>query len=194
MRDAAAPRSIKLTAVERREQVVAAAIAIFAERGYRGSSTNEIASRAGISQAYLFRLFGTKRALTTAAIMRCFDDTETVFTRAASGYTGNDALNAIGSAYVTKLRGGAPFLMVQLQVFAACDDAEIRALATGRYRALIALVEALTNCNSSSVRAFLGRGLLINLLVTLDQVNDPAGWAGRLMLGIGGISLKESAT
>jgi AcrR family transcriptional regulator len=47
------------TAAERREAVLAAALVAFAQGGLHGTSTEDIARAAGISQPYLFRLFGT---------------------------------------------------------------------------------------------------------------------------------------
>ena len=58
---------------------------MFAERGYEGASTDVIARIAGISQPYLFRLFGTKRELIVATVKRCFEDTQELFRRAAAG-------------------------------------------------------------------------------------------------------------
>ena len=55
------------TAAERRDDVLDAAMIEFAERGYEGTSTEDIARRAGISQPYLFRLFGTKKELFKAS-------------------------------------------------------------------------------------------------------------------------------
>src|SRR5579864_2533639 len=98
MTPTAAPE--RLTASERREQILEAAVTVFAERGYEGASTDVIARMAGISQPYLFRLFGTKRELIIATIKRCFEDTEQLFTRAASGHSGDEALEAMGLAYV----------------------------------------------------------------------------------------------
>ena len=48
------------TADERREEVLAAAVEEFGRAGFHGASTDAIARRAGISQPYLFRLFGSK--------------------------------------------------------------------------------------------------------------------------------------
>ena len=48
------------TADERREAVLTAAAREFARKGLHGASTDAIAKDAGISQPYLFRLFGTK--------------------------------------------------------------------------------------------------------------------------------------
>src|SRR5580704_10052624 len=94
MTPTAAPE--RLTAPERREQILEAAVAVFAERGYEGASTDVIARMAGISQPYLFRLFGTKRELIIATIKRCFADTEMLFQRAASGLEGDALLAAMG--------------------------------------------------------------------------------------------------
>jgi AcrR family transcriptional regulator len=55
--------STRQTAAERRVAVLSAAVTEFAKSGYAGTSTDAIAARAGISQPYLFRLFGTKKDL-----------------------------------------------------------------------------------------------------------------------------------
>src|SRR5919201_6032349 len=87
------------TAAERREAVLDAALIEFAERGLEGASTEEIAKRAGISQPYVFRLFGTKKELFKATVARCLRETLEIFQRAAEGKRGEEALHAIGSAY-----------------------------------------------------------------------------------------------
>ena len=51
----------RLTAEERRDEIVAAASIEFAATGYAGTSTEVIARRAGVSQPYLFQLSGTKK-------------------------------------------------------------------------------------------------------------------------------------
>jgi AcrR family transcriptional regulator len=87
------------TAEERRETVLDAALDEFAARGLYGASTETIARAAGISQPYVFRLFGTKRELFKAVTARCFRETLEVFQRAAEGKRGAEALQAIGEAY-----------------------------------------------------------------------------------------------
>src|ERR671939_704600 len=99
------------TAGERREEILDAALEEFAERGLAGGSTEAIAAKAGISQPYVFRLFGTKKELFRAVTARCFRETLEVFQRAAEGKRGQEALDAMGSAYMqllvdrTRLRG-----------------------------------------------------------------------------------------
>src|SRR5436309_15491383 len=87
----------------RREEILDAALEEFAERGYHGASTEDIARRAGISQPYVFRLFGTKKELFRAVAVRCLRETLEMFQRAAEGKRGEEALQAMGNAYVERL-------------------------------------------------------------------------------------------
>src|SRR5262245_50040632 len=87
------------TADERRVAVLAAATTEFARKGLHGASTEDIARMAGISQPYLFRLFGTKKQLYLATAKQAVDHLYSVFADAAEGKTGMDALKAMGDTY-----------------------------------------------------------------------------------------------
>src|SRR5215469_7716652 len=110
----------------RREEILDAALQEFALRGLHGASTEDIARRAGISQPYVFRLFGTKKELFRAVVTRCFRETLEMFQRAAEGLRGPEALDAIGKAYVARLQADPVFLRAQMQSYAACHEPEIR--------------------------------------------------------------------
>src|ERR1700709_1637319 len=110
---------------ERREEILAAAFQEFAEHGLHGASTEDIARRAGISQPYVFRLFGTKKELFSAVVSRCFRETLEMFQRAAEGLRGEEALDAIGTEYVARLTADPTRLRIQMQAYAACDDPEL---------------------------------------------------------------------
>jgi AcrR family transcriptional regulator len=51
---------------ETRAKIIAAARCIFERKGTRGTTTREVADRAGVNEATLFRHFGSKRALLDA--------------------------------------------------------------------------------------------------------------------------------
>ncbi|WTA33427.1 TetR/AcrR family transcriptional regulator (plasmid) [Streptomyces chartreusis] len=53
---------------ERRRVIMAAAVDCFAQRGFYGTTTHEIAKAAGISQPYLYRLYPNKETLFAAAV------------------------------------------------------------------------------------------------------------------------------
>ena len=93
--------------------------------GLAGTSTEDVAPRAGISQPYLFRLFPTKKALFLALVERCFQRVEEAFTAAAGDAIGEEALEAMGDAY-EQLLDDRTLLLLQMQAYAACDDPEIR--------------------------------------------------------------------
>src|SRR5213596_3080785 len=114
------------SAEERREAVLEAALDEFALRGLDDASTEAIAAKAGISQPYVFRLFGTKKDLFKAAITRCFRETLELFQRASEGMRGGEALEAMGHAYVNELLPDRTKLQIQLQAYAASEDPEIR--------------------------------------------------------------------
>ena len=115
----------RMSAAERRAMVLEAAIVEFAARGLAGTSTEDVARRAGISQPYLFRLFPTKKALFLALVEQCFRRVEDTFTTAAGDRTGDEALMAMADAYEVLLEDRT-LLLMQMQAYAACDDPEIR--------------------------------------------------------------------
>src|SRR6266705_4355490 len=105
------------TADERREDVLEASFVEFAEKGLSGASTDAIARRAGISQPYLFRLFGTKKELFIASVERCFAETLERFQTNAEGLAGPEALHAIGTAYVEAIAQDPNRLRGQMQAY-----------------------------------------------------------------------------
>src|SRR5438309_11661831 len=114
------------SADERREAVLEAALEEFAARGLDGASTEAIAAKAGISQPYVFRLFGTKKDLFMAVIGRCFRQTLELFQRAAEGKRGEAALKDMGVAYVNELLQDRTRLRAQMKAYSACEVYEIR--------------------------------------------------------------------
>src|SRR6266446_8221858 len=157
----------RIPASERREMVLEAAVAEFAARGLAGTSTEDVARSAGISQPYLFRLFPTKKALFLALVQRCFRRVEDAFTAAAGNAVGEEALAAMGDAY-EKLLDDRTLLLLQMQVYAACEDTEIWAATRAGYKELWMLVERLTGLPFERVVEFFAMGMLMNVAATMD--------------------------
>ncbi|MBK3577044.1 TetR/AcrR family transcriptional regulator [Streptomyces sp. MBT65] len=115
----------RISAQERRENVVRAAIAQFAIAGYRGTSTAVIAKRVGVTQPYLFRLFPDKKAIFVAALVRSMEDTRLAFERAADGVdVGEQALQSLTSAYAHLMSTHPETLLMQMQGHVAVAAAE----------------------------------------------------------------------
>jgi AcrR family transcriptional regulator len=175
------------TAGERREAVLEAARHEFARHGLHGASTDAIARRAGISQPYLFRLFGSKKELFLAVNDACFARTLDTFRAAASGKSGAEALRAIGDSYVDLIEEDRTMLQGQLQAYAASvEDDDIRVSAAQGYGRLVDYVETVSGADRQTITRFFAKGMLLNVLAAMqyslkDEPRD--SWAARLAEG-----------
>jgi AcrR family transcriptional regulator len=164
-----------MSADERRDQVVRAAVAEFAIRGLEGTSTSDIAKRVGVSQPYLFRLFPTKRDLFIAAIKYSAQQLADVFSRAAEGKYGDAALAAMGEAYQDLLLADREALNMQLQQFAACHDPEVQSAVRGTMQGIWHHVENLSGAPVPVRVDFFAKGMLCNMIAAMgrDSGDDP---------------------
>jgi AcrR family transcriptional regulator len=176
---------VRLSAAERKDDVLEAAIVEFAERGLEGTSTEDIARRAGISQPYLFRLFGTKKELFKAAVSRCMLETLELFQRAAEGKRGEEALHAIGEAYQAMLVTDRTKLRTQMQAYAAADDPEIRAVIRAGYGDLVAYVQRVSEADGPTIWHFFATGMLLNVLAAMHVDDHPEPWMTELLANCG---------
>ncbi len=161
-------RRTRLSAEERRAELLSVALEEFARTGYHGTSTELIAERAGISQPYIFRLYGTKKDLFLACVDLCFDRTIEVFREAvANPPEGCDTpRQAMGNAYV-ELLGDRGLVLFQHQIYAAADDPDVRAKARERFEQLARVLEELGGFTEQERIMFTGQGMLLNVIASL---------------------------
>lgn len=174
------------TADQRRESVIAGAIAAFSSTGYLGTPISAVAERAGISTAYVFKLFASKEALFVAALDRCFDLIETALAEGAeraSGGRPEDVLDAMGGAYA-ELIVDRELLMLQVHAQSAADVPQIRAALQRGLARVTRLVRARSLASDADVQRFIAWGQLCHLVVTtsLDEIAEE--WAAILTAGI----------
>jgi AcrR family transcriptional regulator len=166
----------------RREEILEAAMKEFAYGGLHGTSTEKIAQRAGISQPYLFRLFGTKKELFMASSRRNFERILEAFQEAAAGKTGYEAKVAMGRAY-DQLLADREMLLGQMQMYAACSDPEIRDATRQGFAGLFRFVEQATGLGTEEIRGFFALGMLMNVAAAMDLPQICSGddtWAQEL--------------
>ena len=175
------------TAEARREAVLEAARHEFALHGLHGASTEVIARRAGISQPYLFRLFGSKKELFLAVNDACFARTLDTFRSAATGTSGKEALRAMGAAYMALIEDDRTVLQGQLQAYAASvEDDDIRESTARGYGRLVDFVETVSGADARTVSGFFATGMLLNVLTAMEYTLADAArdsWAARLAEG-----------
>jgi AcrR family transcriptional regulator len=175
------PRTLS-TAEERREEILVAAERVFAARGLHGTPTLEIAKAAGISQAYLFRLFPTKGALFLALVERCNERVRRTLADAAEAAraSGEPVMQAMGLAYIGLL-DDRELLLNQLNAHAACDDPAIRDQVRRGFAQLVELVERETGAGAEEVRNFFAHGMLLNVLAAMHAEDVDEHWANVLL-------------
>ncbi len=178
-----AKTSMRMTAEERRESVIRASMIEFAERGYNGTSTQAIATRVGVSQPYLFRLFPNKRALFEAAVRRCMDDVRETFLKAAEGLEGKEAREAMGLAYFELITDRSRLLMqmqMYVSTFAAesAGDTEVGEAVRAMWVDLWDSVAAAAGMTPGETTGFFAEGMLINALVAMGFPQEHRIWKG----------------
>jgi AcrR family transcriptional regulator len=178
-----AKTSMRMSAEERRESVIRAAVIEFAERGYNGTSTQAIANRVGVSQPYLFRLFPNKRALFEAAVRRCMDELRTAFLEAADGLEPEQACDAMGLAYFDLIADRSRLLM-QLQMYVSVvaaesnGDTEVGEAVREMWTDLWDTVAEAAGMSQERVTEFFAQGMLINVLVAMGFPPEHRLWQG----------------
>lgn len=160
----------RLTADIRREDILAAAVDEFALNGFAGASCDAIAKRVGISQPYLFKVWGTKSALFLACIDRVFDRIVERFEEAAEGRPATpETLGAVGETYGDLPRSD---MLLLLQGFASCADPEVQALVQRRWTGLVGTATRIAGTGGDPVQHFLGVGLLLTVVRAAGLPDD----------------------
>jgi AcrR family transcriptional regulator len=160
----------RLSAQQRRADLLAAAIIEFAESGYHGTRTADIAARAGVSQPYVYALFPDKRAL----FLACHDWTterikEALEKASADLAEGADVEQALDRAYQYLFDEHPNQVLFQVQAHAAAAaDPAIREPVRQRFIELIELSERLNGAPRELVLRHVARSMLGNVALALD--------------------------
>ncbi|MEV6138774.1 helix-turn-helix domain-containing protein [Nocardia sp. NPDC051990] len=167
-----------MTASERSAEVLRAAVTAFAESGYAATKTDEIARRAGVSQPYVIRLFGTKQQLFLAVTHQVCDRIEEIFRAAAAEgitpeSTGEEKMHALGKGYQTFLNE-RELLQVLLQSFAAASDPAIGPDVRARFGSIYRVVKELTDASVPEMCRFLGSGMLLTVMAAMGVAGPDA--------------------
>ena len=176
-----ATSTTRLTKDERRREIIEAAQREFAVSGLNGTPVEAIAKRVGVSQPYLFQLFGTKKELFIAAMRRGFQRTVAVF-RQAAAEAGPEAsteeiLMTMGVAYANLLESDREILLMQLQAYAASEDEEVRTAVREEFLRLVRFVQSASGAPDEAIRPWLAEGMLMTVAAALGLVEVEEDWA-----------------
>ena len=116
--------SDKLTAEGRRRRILEAGLACFSQRGFRGTTTKEIAEAAGCSEATIFQYF-TSKAVLHEAVLEAKTEVDEILTKAADAAARKDdagVLRAIGIGYLTRTEHDSS--LMRLFLYSALEGSE----------------------------------------------------------------------
>ncbi|MFD5306084.1 TetR/AcrR family transcriptional regulator [Streptomyces rochei] len=175
---------VRMSAEERRESVIRAAMSEFSRGGYYGTSTEAIAKRVGVSQPYLFRLFPGKKAIFLAASQRCLRETREVFLEASKGLHGEEALHAMADAYTRLIAEQPEKLQMQLQTYVAVSaaeaagDHEFGEMVRKGWMEIFDAVHVPLGGDVNETTTFMAYGMLVNALAGMGFPPGHRVWEG----------------
>ncbi|MBI4495320.1 MAG: TetR/AcrR family transcriptional regulator [Deltaproteobacteria bacterium] len=117
--------SQRMSAGGRREQILRGAMGLFAQKGFRGTTTREIARRLKISEALMFKYFPSKRALFSAIIQMRMDGSEEMLfpPEAVQAKDDRQVFRSIASFLVQRNTKDPTFL--RLILYSALEDHDL---------------------------------------------------------------------
>ncbi|MFI6282314.1 TetR/AcrR family transcriptional regulator [Streptomyces sp. NPDC050988] len=175
---------VRMSAEERRESVIRAAVSEFSRGGYYGTSTEAIAKRVGVSQPYLFRLFPGKKAIFLAAAERCMEETMRTFADASKGLEGEEALHSMANAYTRVIAENPEQLLMQMQMYVAVaaaeqtGDHELGEAVRAGWMRLWDTVHLPLGADVDETTTFMAYGMLVNCLVAMGFPPEHRVWEG----------------
>lgn len=175
------------TAEARRATILRRAITVFARNGYHATPVADVAEAAGISTAYVFRLFDGKLGLFVAALEHCYERVEWALADGADG-AGHDAtpdeiLYAMGGAYAA-LIADRDLLMLQVHALSAADVPEIGSTVRRGFERVVTFAERRSGAPPADVQRFIAYGQLCHLIVAAHLDGEPGRWAQTLTAGM----------
>jgi TetR/AcrR family transcriptional regulator len=158
----------RMKAADRRELILEAATAVFGAKSYVGTTTDEVARAAGVSQPYVVRLFGTKAKLYIAVVERAYERIIGEFRQVLPGPP-EERMKRMGSAYAGLLseRGMLPVIANST---ALGGDPEIGPVARAGFNSIWRFVRDEAGLTEEQTRDFMANGMLINAIVGLRLV------------------------
>ena len=179
--------NLKLSDAEtRRASIIEAALSVFAQSGYGSTPVAAVATKAGISQAYVFKLYPTKEVLFVAALERCYEIVLETLGAAADRAVGQGPaaiLEAMGDAYA-RLIVDRNILMIQVHAQSAADIPAVKAVLRRGLARLVHLAKSRSGADDAAVQSFVAFGQLCHLIVTADLTELTDDWAQTLWRGM----------
>jgi TetR/AcrR family transcriptional regulator len=160
----------RMKAEDRRELVIESATAVFGDYGYYGTTTDQIARAAGVSQPYVVRMFGTKEKLFVEVLERALQLLLEAFRGALADDDGQPLTRRLGLSYVGLLvhRG---LLLSLMHAFVLGSDPVIGARARDGFLQVYEFLRTEAGMSADEAGSFLAGGMLSNTMIGLRMTD-----------------------
>jgi TetR/AcrR family transcriptional regulator len=160
----------RLSSEDRREQILEAASVVFAERGYAGGTTDAVAKRAGISQAYVVRMFGSKEQLFVEVATRASERVAAGFRASIAGFDGTetdlDKQSILGQVY-SDLVADRGILLVLMHLFTLGHDPTFGPISRTCFLNIYRIARDEAGLGPAVATEFVARGMLMNTILAM---------------------------
>jgi TetR/AcrR family transcriptional regulator len=168
--EAASPTT-RMASDERRILVLEAATTVFGQRGYAGTTTDQVATAAGVSQPYVVRIFGTKEKLFLAVLQRALDMLMAAFRHALAEESDVPVHDRMGLAYADLLTDRG-LLLSLMHGFVLGSDPEIGKLARCGFLEVYRFLKDEVGFTPAVASDFLAHGMMLNTLVGIRMTDE----------------------
>ncbi|MFB4327143.1 TetR/AcrR family transcriptional regulator [Priestia sp. BR_2] len=162
------------TSANRRNEIVAAAIEVFAEIGYYRATTAQVAERAAISQPYVYRFF-TKESLLVESLTVSWKRIVQAFQGVIESAAPEELETGLIRAYegIVQSHRSEILLQMQAQTIQEAPIREAMQLGMNEVKDLVqhAFVKAGFEDADKKTSDFLARGMLCNVAMAMDMPN-----------------------
>jgi TetR/AcrR family transcriptional regulator len=166
----------RMKSEDRRESILAAATSVFGETGYVGTTTDQIAKAAGVSQPYVVRMFGSKQALFLEVLHGALDALLTTFRDviATEPSAGDEPElgTRLGVAYARLGSKNEGMLLSLMHAFVLGGDPVIGEAARRGFLEVYELLRDEAGLSAEDATRFLAYGMLMNTLIGIRMTDS----------------------
>ena len=173
----------RIPVADRRAQILAVASELFGVHGYTGTTTDQVARAAGISQPYVVRMFGSKEQLFVEAVNRARGMLLEAFRAVLAeppATRGPGLHQRLGNAYVD-LVADRGIMRILMQAFLSGNDPAIGPCAREGFLDIYRFLRGEAGMSDEESIGFLSHGMLLNTLLGMNLETSAEPDAVRLM-------------
>lgn len=169
------------TSQERRSDVEAAAVEAFAARGFYGTTTSEVAAAAGISQAYLYKIYPDKTAVFVAALDHGSERLAGMLRQSLREHPEPEQLDAALRSAARRIAEAGALTRLLLHASVAAAEPRITEAVHRCYAKQYEVLRSHRGATDAAARRYMADSTLANVMRAASADSSDAAWARALL-------------